>query len=458
MKLRYDFNPSQKTYRTFPQRMVQSTGLADRWSFLRWCCPFCLDKPKARSRASSGVPVIRITRPRSPDSDQDSDEEAEWQRGGARDTDPTVRSPHGGGWTEPGMDEASVGSSVGSGELDNIDEEYNDPREDERDTDSVWSKSSIKSKESVRSKSSVTDSVKSKSSLKGKRGKDSKKNSKDSVKGSRDSFMDKSPMRRIFRQLKRSASTTSTSSNESRGDEHSSGREDGRKGGAKRPSAPSDGRWKSMTMASRGFRSKQAEAQRSSYIDARSHTLQDNTRARPEGQGGGEEVCYSDGCSQRSVREGREAEEGPGSPQTPPRVHRRVQEGSKAELTNGKINSTPKNSEINVDRNSISSAPLEEHAEGDKPLRAPLRIEHSEKSLEDGGHGEEQDIGGRSTQVWPCPPETPGQKNQVYEALGKDQHQQQHQQPFRESPSPTPTPSPPDSTSPAPEGKPACPP
>lgn len=462
MKLRYDFDPSQKTYRTFPQRMVQSTGLADRWSFLRWCCPFCLDKPKARSRASSGVPVIRITRPRSPDSDQDSDEEV-WERSGAQGTDHTVRSPHAGGWPEPGADEASVGSSVGSGELENIDEEYNDPRDDEVDTDSVWSRSSIKSKESVRSKSSVTDSVKSKSSLKGKRGKDSKKNGKDSSRGSRDSFTEKesvktrSPMKKIFKQLKRSTSSGSTSSTESRGDEHSrwsaSGREDSRKGGSKRPAPPSDVRWRSMTMGSRGPRKKDMEVQRSTFSDTRSFTVKSDTRATPEGRGRDEEACHSNGCSQRPLSGGREAEKGSGCPQTRPREHHHVQEGSKAEVRDGKINSRPKNTERNVDRNSISSTPLDEHEEADKPLRAPLKIEHPEKSLKDRGRVEEEgDVGGRPTQVRPCPPETPTQKNEVYEAPGKQQ-----EQPCQESPSPTPTPSSQDSTSPAPEGKPACP-
>lgn len=359
------------------------------------------------------------------------------------------------------MDEASVGSSVGSGELENIDEEYNDPQDEEIDTDSVWSRSSIKSKDSAKSKSSVTGSVKSKSSFKGKKGKDSKKNERDSLKGSRDSFMDKdsvktrSPMKKIFKQLKRSTSSASTSSAESRGDEQTrssaSRRDDSRKSGAKRSAAPSDVRWRSMTMGGRGPRNKQAEAaQRSSFSDIRSHTVKGDMRETLEFEGRGRnEVCHSDGCSQPTLGCGREVQERQGSAQTQHRENRHVQEGINTELRDVKVNSRPKNSQKYVDSSSISSTPLEEHTEVDKPLKTPAKIEHPEKSLKDRGRGEEQDAGGWPTQARPCPPEAPAQKNEVYEAPTKQQQPSCQQ----ESRSPTPPPSSQDSASPAPEGK-----
>ncbi|XP_071532960.1 uncharacterized protein [Panulirus ornatus] len=234
MKLRYDFDSSQKTYRTFPQKVAHSTGLADRWSILRWCCPFCLDKPRSRSRKSSGVPVIRITRPRSPDSDQDSEDESERRRnsvgsggsgGRTRGMEPVVTCPTGSNWASDSGDVLSQDSSIGSGELDVIDEEYYDRRGD--DTDSILSEDSVRSKgkSSVKSKSSVSGSVKSKESGKGKMSKMSKKNSKESFRNSRDSVKDKegdkdrtrSPVKKILKHLKRSTSSGSSSSASGRG-------------------------------------------------------------------------------------------------------------------------------------------------------------------------------------------------------------------------------------------------
>ena len=49
------------------QKVVRSTGLLERWAFLAWCCPWGLPG----GRRSSGVPVIRISRPRSPDSEDE---------------------------------------------------------------------------------------------------------------------------------------------------------------------------------------------------------------------------------------------------------------------------------------------------------------------------------------------------------------------------------------------------
>lgn len=464
MKLRYDFDSSQKTYRTFPQRMVQSTGLADRWSFLRWCCPFCLEKPKARSRASSGVPVIRITRPRSPDSDPESDEELQWQSNVDRNIDSTVRSPRG-GWTEPCVDDASVGSSVGSGEMDNFDEEHKYPRDDDYDTDSVWSRSSVRSKDSMKSKSSVTDSLKSKSSLKNKWSKDSKKNAKDSSRSSRDSFTDKdstktrSPMKKIFKQLKRTASSGSTSSAESRGDDHTpmksaSRREDSRKGGAKRPAVAPDGKWRSMTMNTHSSRNRDTELQRSSFSEFKSQTLKSGVRGVYEGQGGNGEVCFSDGRGCRTSSGAWEKEE-PESSHTRPRKHP-VQEGSKAEVRDEQINSGSKTSGRSVDRNSISSTTPVDSAMEEKSLKTSAKFEDPEKSLKDRGQEEDHSAGQRPAEVRPCPPETPERKSKVYDLPGKKhqpQQQQQQQQPCQESPTPTTTPSPQHSASPVPEGK-----
>ena len=64
----------RRTYKTFPKRFVQSAGIGHRFPFLRWCCPFCFDKPSIPlSRRGSRVPVIKVTRARTPDSDSDSD-------------------------------------------------------------------------------------------------------------------------------------------------------------------------------------------------------------------------------------------------------------------------------------------------------------------------------------------------------------------------------------------------
>lgn len=64
---------SRRTYKTFPSRIIQSSGIGQRWPFLKWCCPFCFDKPPI-SRRGSSVPVIKVTRARTPDSDSDSDD------------------------------------------------------------------------------------------------------------------------------------------------------------------------------------------------------------------------------------------------------------------------------------------------------------------------------------------------------------------------------------------------
>lgn len=60
----------QRSYKTFPRRIVQASGVGQRWPLLKWCCPFCFDKPPI-SRRGSRVPVIKVTRARTPDSDSD---------------------------------------------------------------------------------------------------------------------------------------------------------------------------------------------------------------------------------------------------------------------------------------------------------------------------------------------------------------------------------------------------
>ncbi|XP_045131665.1 uncharacterized protein DDB_G0283357-like [Portunus trituberculatus] len=463
MKLRYDFDSSQKTYRTFPQRMVQSTGLADRWSFLKWCCPFCLDKPKARSRTSSGVPVIRITRPRSPDSDIESDEELEWQRNSGRNTDSTVQSPRDNGWNEPGGDAGSVTSSIGSGELENIDEEHKYYREDDNDRDSVWSKSSIRSKDSIKSKASVTDSLKSKSSQKNKRNKDSKKNSK----GSRDSIVDKdsnktrSPMKKIFKQLKRTTSSGSTSSADSRGDDHTplksvSRRDDGRKGGAKRPVSAFDGKWRSMTMSN--SRTQDKEIQRSSFSEYRSQTMKTSARGAHDAQERDDEVFFSDSRGHHTSSGGREPKEAPGSPNSRPRKYH-AHEGNKAEVRDGKINSGSKNSEKNVDRNSISSATPAESTEKES-LRALAKCEppeNGDREMEHNPWPGSHEIQLSSAKIvlpkkqhqhhqQQQDPKEQQRQQQQHLQQQQEQHQQhqqkQKQQAYQEHPTPSTTPSP----------------
>lgn len=251
MKLRYDFRPSQKTYRTFPQKVVHSTGLADRWSFLRWCCPFCLEKPKSQTRKSS-VPVIRITRPRSPDSDSDSDDgglgarkrEDSFGSVGSSGTDSAVTtSPRAGrSGFDTGGEDASCEGSMGSGELNMIAEEKDEPKDFE--TASIESKESVKSKESSKSKHSIwsrssakeEDSGKKKLSLKDKEKaaknvREARKAGREPLKINRDALKDKdfskekprSPVKKMLKHLKRSVSTSSSSTAMAeRGDRRSS--------------------------------------------------------------------------------------------------------------------------------------------------------------------------------------------------------------------------------------------
>ncbi|KAK8751401.1 hypothetical protein OTU49_014622, partial [Cherax quadricarinatus] len=237
MKLRYDFDTTQKSYRTFPQKVAHSTGLADRWSILRWCCPFCLEKPRSRSRKSSGVPVIRITRPRSPDSDPDSEDESEERRsasvgssGGVRTQD-TVKCHRVSKRDNDSTDLLSHDSNEGSEEF-GVNEEENVLRGCDSDSivskESVRSKESVLSKSSVKSKSSITESVKSKSFVKAKISKDSRTKSKESFKNSHDSLRDKeavkdksrSSVRKIFKHLKRGSSAVTSPSGSVKGDKH----------------------------------------------------------------------------------------------------------------------------------------------------------------------------------------------------------------------------------------------
>nr|XP_053656523.1 synaptotagmin-like protein 5 [Cherax quadricarinatus] len=239
MKLRYDFDTTQKSYRTFPQKVAHSTGLADRWSILRWCCPFCLEKPRSRSRKSSGVPVIRITRPRSPDSDPDSEDESEERRsasvgssGGVRTQD-TVKCHRVSKRDNDSTDLLSHDSNEGSEEF-GVNEEENVLRGCDSDSivskESVRSKESVLSKSSVKSKSSITESVKSKSFGKAKISKDSRTKSKESFKNSHDSLRDKeavkdksrSSVRKIFKHLKRGSSAVTSPSGSVKGDKHTS--------------------------------------------------------------------------------------------------------------------------------------------------------------------------------------------------------------------------------------------
>ncbi|XP_068237301.1 uncharacterized protein [Palaemon carinicauda] len=291
MKLRYDFQPSQKTYRTFPQKVVQSTGLLDRFDFLKWCCPFCLEKPRSQSRKSSGVPVIRITRPRSPDSDSDSDVEEETKRrdsvgsagsaGSSTSLTKSQRNAHScnksGG--DGAADAISLESSVGSGELDIINEEMDEAKD--YDSESIESKESLRSKTSIHSKSSSTakdkTSAKSKSSWRSKDkgsvggdSKDSRKNSKESLRSSRDSVKDKdsqnektrSPMKKLIKHLKRttsspspigrsgdkrSASTRSTTSLEDDGGKGGGGGGGWRSGSKKFSFTSSSGDWRTRS-------------------------------------------------------------------------------------------------------------------------------------------------------------------------------------------------------------------
>ena len=73
--MKLDGDGGRKTYKTFPKRIVQASGISQKWPFLRWCCPFCFDKPipPPLSRRGSRVPVIKVTRARTPDSDSDSE-------------------------------------------------------------------------------------------------------------------------------------------------------------------------------------------------------------------------------------------------------------------------------------------------------------------------------------------------------------------------------------------------
>ena len=65
-----------RNYSTFSQKVVHSSGLTYRWSFLKWLCPFCFDRPSPLRTRRGSVPVIKVSKPRSPNSSDDETEES----------------------------------------------------------------------------------------------------------------------------------------------------------------------------------------------------------------------------------------------------------------------------------------------------------------------------------------------------------------------------------------------
>ena len=64
-----------KTYSTFGQKVVTSSGFQtnNSWSILRWICPFCIESPSPIKTRKGSVPVIKVTRFRSPSTSDEDD-------------------------------------------------------------------------------------------------------------------------------------------------------------------------------------------------------------------------------------------------------------------------------------------------------------------------------------------------------------------------------------------------